>query len=71
MPGQPEADDFPGYPAPRDKAVFVYSSGPNLTIDANLLQTNYPNLEDPEFAGGGDDINNWDNTLGWKNAPRI
>jgi len=68
LPGQPEADGFPGYPAPRDKPVFIYSSGPNLTIDANLLLTN---LEDPEFAGGGDDVSNWDNTQGWKNAPRI
>lgn len=68
LPGQPNADDNYGYPAPRDKAIYIYSAGPNLTIDANLLLTN---LEDFEFAGGGDDVNNWDKDLGWKNAPRV
>lgn len=78
IPGQPAADDgvirgayqgLPayGHPAPKDLPVYIWSKGANLEMDAHLLRMD-PQL--PEFFGGGDDPNNWDNASGWEDAPR-
>lgn len=83
LPGQPPADDedyqdpetgldIPayGYPAPKDLAIYIFSRGPNLTIDA-ILPVQLDIASDlPEFFGGGDDPNNWDKTSGWEDAPK-
>lgn len=64
--GQPPADNAGGYPAPIDFPVYIWSNGPNEESDAHIgLRTS----NDPGFAGGGDDINNWDPQAGWQNAP--
>lgn len=77
-----------GFPAPRDKIAFIWSTGANLisgqgmysqeaiygTVPAldNIdgfegLNTEFYNQgQDPEFAGGGDDINNWDANRTWE-----
>ena len=78
LPGQPKPDEgiiaaaYPGmhaygYPAPKDLSVYIWSNGENEEIDAHLLRID-PGL--PEFFGGGDDPNNWDNASGWEDAPR-
>lgn len=79
LPGQPQVDKivlpggrplyFPGYPAPRDLPVFIYSLGPNATAEA-IYHSDYPTMIEPDFFGGGDDINNWDNESGWESAPQ-
>lgn len=80
LPGQPPLDktmimgkiyylDFPGYPAPKDLPVYVYSLGPNATAEA-LYTIGSQFWIEPEFLGGGDDINNWDNENGWESAPK-
>lgn len=51
MRGNPPADDKPGYPAPRDLPIYIYSFGENMQSD--------------QGTGGGDDINNWDTAAGW------
>ncbi len=82
LPGQPKEDneDYKakfgtdikayGYPAPKDLRAYIFSRGPNLVIDAILpiQQVDAPDF--PEFFGGGDDPNNWDNASGWEDAPR-
>ena len=86
LPGQPAADDWAyivygttfsgaevrgyGYPAPRDIPVYISSMGANQVPDAILI-TQMDIADDfPEFFGGGDDPNNWDNASGWADAPR-
>ena len=82
LPGQPKADDEDysgagglginayGYPAPKDLRAYMFSRGPNLVIDA-ILPIQLSESDDfPEFFGGGDDPNNWDNASGWEDAPR-
>jgi len=56
-----------GFPAPQTKPFYVWSSGANLTSN-QLSSVEYQNLittpnsiAEPNFVGGGDDINNWDN----------
>jgi len=64
--GNPPADNLEGYPASRDKSVYIFSFGGDSE----------PNQYFPEFDGsvwtfeetvngGGDDINNWDSRSGW------
>ena len=53
-------DDQWGFPAPTDLTVYVWSKGANLLSDQNL-----DTVDDLEFRGGGDDINNWDKSAGW------
>ncbi len=80
VPGNPAPDDdiitslggqFRGYgfPAPRDKRVYISSNGPNQLFDA-LLTAALAYNNDLDFLGGGDDINNWDSEAGWDQAPR-
>ena len=68
--GNNDSHGFYGFPAPRDLPVYVFSKGGNQIVDANAIiqKTFAPN--DYPLWGGGDDINNWDNEQGWKNAPR-
>ncbi len=87
LPGQPRADSaiianafgtmFPGilgygFPAPDELPVYIWSSGPNLVNDGNLLSQFSLGVDDnaPDFLGGGDDPNNWDNESGWESAPK-
>ncbi len=72
LPGQPAADELPGFPAPKDLPVYIWSSGANLESDAHLLQQDDRGVREefPEFLGGGDDENNWDNAGGWEDAPK-
>lgn len=72
LPGQPNVDNYAGYPAPRDKPVYMWSAGANLVTDSLLAISAASGFyQDPEFAGGGDDINNWDSAGGWEDAPDI
>ena len=80
MPGAPIQDDQPGYPAPTKLPIYIFSTGDNQASDQLFsLQSSsagyvwsdafrdfptYPG-PDKEFAGGGDDINNWDSEAGW------
>lgn len=61
-----------GYPAPDELPVYIWSSGPNAQNDANLLYQMNRGDDDnaPDFLGGGDDPNNWDNESGWDSAPK-
>lgn len=61
-----------GFPAPKDEPVYIWSVGNNLTNDAHLLfqMQQLVDQDAPEFLGGGDDPNSWDNAAGWDNAPR-
>ena len=61
-----------GYPAPKDLAVYIWSDGANLESDGHLLQQMARGVDEefPEYLGGGDDPNNWDNASGWENAPK-
>lgn len=67
VPGNPQADDLWGFPAPRDYTFYIWSVGPNMLDD----QLNPPEAgadqSNPEriYWGGGDDINNWDSERGW------
>jgi prepilin-type N-terminal cleavage/methylation domain-containing protein len=74
VPGQPPEDYLPGYPADRTKSVYIYSSGANQVIDAYYYNPgNYgigANRSEPDWLGGGDDINNWDSEQGWNDAPK-
>jgi len=58
-----------GWPAQRNRLAFIWSNGANLeSSQANYLASPeqfasaglYSDDQDPEFWGGGDDINNWD-----------
>ena len=63
-----------GYAAPRDTVAFVWSMGANLISGQALYSNagytpnelgNYPEQE-PNYMGGGDDINNWDSGRSWE-----
>ena len=80
VPGAPREDDEYGYPAPTKLPIYIFSTGDNQASDQLFsLQSSsagyvwsdafrdfptYPG-PDKEFAGGGDDINNWDSEAGW------
>lgn len=59
-----------GWPAPSDKAVYIWSYGENGISGqgrydpaheyALPAQQHYAQEQEPELMGGGDDINNWD-----------
>jgi prepilin-type N-terminal cleavage/methylation domain-containing protein len=70
-----------GFPAPRNVTAYIYSIGENKvtgqakyvwTIDNDgngsitdpHARTNY-RPQEPEFMGGGDDVNNWDKDRTW------
>ena len=65
-----------GRPASRSYGVYIWARGENRVSDqAQFNQTDhdsYParshyRLETPDrYLGGGDDINNWDSDMGWK-----
>ncbi len=73
-----------GYPAPRDKIAFIWSTGANLLSGQGVynpgavygsipadnsndgFNTEFYEAQDPEFTGGGDDINNWDSNRTWE-----
>jgi prepilin-type N-terminal cleavage/methylation domain-containing protein len=64
-----------GFPAPRNKPVFIWSFGANTVTGQALYSasgypappaTNYDQNQDPEFIAGGDDINNWDPARTWE-----
>jgi len=59
--GNPPPDGLPGYPAPKDLSVYIFSRGGDEAINQGAV------LGNPE-TGGGDDINNWDNASGWDGA---
>lgn len=61
--GKPTADSQPGYPAPWDLPVYMYSYGENGVCDQNW----HPDTQAAEEGShdGGDDINNWDSQSGW------
>lgn len=70
-----------GFPAPRDKVAYIWSSGENLASGQAIynpgpLNTQYDGAnsqnyydlqanQEPLFIGGGDDVNNWDNGASW------
>lgn len=56
VPGSPGFDNRPGYPAPLDLPVYIWSYGSNLEPEQNIP---------PNGGNGGDDINNWDSDQGW------
>lgn len=73
LPGNPRVDNMPGFPAPAQRPVYVWSSGSNKQNDALLVpgtDTGIDNSGTPEFWGGGDDVNSWDSDAGWQRAPR-
>jgi len=51
MRGNPAFDNGPGYPSPKDLAVYIWSYGEDEISN--------------QAEGGGDDINNWDSASGW------
>jgi type II secretory pathway pseudopilin PulG len=73
-----------GYPAPRDKIAYIWSTGANLLSGQGVynpgaiygaipsenapdgFNTEFYDAQDPEFTGGGDDINNWDANRTWE-----
>ena len=77
LPGQPADDSLPGFPAPTDLPIYIWSRGPNKVLDAHLEQqkTAYGGVGgvigdvDLDMRGGADDINNWDTESGWDSAP--
>jgi prepilin-type N-terminal cleavage/methylation domain-containing protein len=68
LPGQPPVDNLPGYPADRTRPVYIYSTGANQLVDAFITIGQI--YDEPDFFGGGDDINNWDTQQGWNDAPK-
>lgn len=69
-PGQ-DVDETVGYAAPRDKLAFIWSFGANM-VSSQAIYGSQPHAggnaevcydinQGAEFAGGGDDVNNWDN----------
>lgn len=64
-PGNPQPDDGPGFPAPKDLPFYIWSKGENLVSDQPLNSTDEGG-EQLGFEGGGDDINNWDTATGWQ-----
>lgn len=77
VPGNPREDARPGFPAPADLPVYIYSVGvdeqsnQNYRLPRDVNWPEFPWSDPPEFqmdierVGGGDDINNWDNQQGW------
>jgi len=59
-----------GFPAPKDKFAYIYSTGVDRTsgqaiFGGPLTPTNYaPKVA--SYWGGGDDVNNWDPGQSWK-----
>jgi prepilin-type N-terminal cleavage/methylation domain-containing protein len=51
MRGNPPFDNGLGYPSAKDLVVYIWSYGGDEV--------------DSQTVGGGDDINNWDNSAGW------
>lgn len=56
-----------GYPAPSTKPFYIWSAGANLKsnqLSSDQYQTllSGSNIAEPDSVGGGDDVNNWDNT---------
>lgn len=76
-----EIDLDVGFPAPRDKVAFIWSTGANLISGQAIYQppatiggqhpyagqgiNNYE-FQDDDLTGGGDDINNWDSNRTWE-----
>jgi len=61
-----------GYPAPAKLPVYIYSCGADAVCAQAMYQERglgpaaYDSgLPDDDSAGGGDDINNWDNEQSW------
>lgn len=65
-----------GFSAPRDKIAYIWSYGENLQSSqvlygtfndlANIDQNEIYDLsQGEEYMGGGDDVNNWDNSQSW------
>lgn len=64
-----------GFSAPKDMVAFIYSMGENAisgqavysnaAYDTANPESNYPEQE-PQYMGGGDDINNWDSGRSWE-----
>lgn len=68
-PGQDQAETV-GFAAPRDKLAFIWSFGANMVSSQAIYgspsadskpEVCYDINQGEEFAGGGDDVNNWDN----------
>jgi len=55
-----------GISAPRDKPIYIWSLGKNRQSDQGHFFTETDVSIPPEYLGGGDDINNWDDRKGWK-----
>jgi hypothetical protein len=53
-----------GFPAPSDKAVYIFSLGRNEQINQRF-NPDY-DIVDPPYKAGADDINNWDDGGSWK-----
>ena len=70
IPGNPMADGGMGFPAPINLSVCVYSMGedgvPNQS--GGFADGSTAFSADGRLFGGGDDVNNWDNTNGWDEA---
>lgn len=76
VPGAPPVDGLPGFPAPTKLPVYIFSTGMNQNCDQyNIVLDGFDVIAfddtqssyspDPEYMGGGDDINNWDSEAGW------
>jgi hypothetical protein len=63
----PEPDGLPGFPAPVDLPVYIWSMGADgkscQRIGADLSPEN---VKAGPNADSGDDINNWDSQRGWR-----
>jgi prepilin-type N-terminal cleavage/methylation domain-containing protein len=68
IPGNPDPDGAPGFPAPADMPAYIFSTGVNMTPDQNFVLDTATGLRTPlnRYRGGGDDINNWDKEGGWE-----
>ncbi len=62
IPGNPRADGRPGFPAPDNLPIYIYSPGADGVSNQNYRPED---AMDMERVGGGDDVNNWDNEQGW------
>ena len=77
VPGAPEADGRPGYPAPTKLPIYIFSTGTNQNCDQDQISLTGSDkplafidftvgyTPDYEHQGGGDDINTWDPDAGW------
>ncbi len=58
-----------GYPATREKDIFIWSYGGNLINGQPFYrpvdENNIYRQQEEEYMGGGDDVNNWDNGRSW------